>query len=72
MDKSGAKSRIDGISRMTGWTARIPYSCPAITAAVQVQFSGGRDIAVEQGFRQDTNISLRLGYLSEIRRGVSL
>lgn len=62
---TGAKSRIDGISqddRLDSTYVRISAS-HFITPAVQVQFSGGRDIAVEQGFRQDTNISLRLGYL---------
>lgn len=62
---TGAKSRIDGISqydRLDSTYVRISAS-HFVTPAVQVQFSGGRDISVEQGFRQDTNISLRLGYL---------
>ncbi|WP_337013853.1 transporter [Pantoea sp. AS142] len=62
---TGAKSRIDSMTqddRLDSTYARISAS-HFITPAVQLQFSGGRDIAVEQGFRQDTNISLRFGYL---------
>lgn len=62
---TGAKSRIDGINqddKLDSTYVRISAS-HFMTPAIQLQFSGGRDIAVEQGFRQDTNLSLRFGYL---------
>ena len=62
---TGASSRVNGVSqhdRLDSTYVRLSAS-HFVTPAVQVQFSGGRDITAEQGFRQDTNISLRVGYL---------
>lgn len=62
---TGAESRVNG----TAQDDRLNSSYLRLSAAhfvlpgVQIQLSAGRDIAVEQGFRQDTNISLRLGLL---------
>ncbi|ONK02721.1 phenol degradation protein meta [Pectobacterium actinidiae] len=62
---TGAESRINGVSqddRLDSTYVRLSAS-HFITPGVQLQLSGGRDLSVEQGFKQDTNLSLRLGFL---------
>lgn len=62
---TGSESRVNDIlqnDRINSTYLRIS-AAHFITPSVQLQVSGGRDITVRQGFRQDTSLSLRLGYL---------
>lgn len=62
---TGAQSSINGQDqhdKLDSTYMRISAS-HFITPKMQLQVSGGRDLSVEQGFRQDTSISLRLGFL---------
>lgn len=62
---TGAKSELNDISqddRLNSTYLRVS-AAHFITPAIQLQLSGGRDLTVEQGFRQDTSVSLRLGWL---------
>ncbi|WP_261640401.1 transporter [Erwinia mallotivora] len=62
---TGAESRIDGVrqhDRLDTTYLRVS-AAHFITPGIQLQISAGRDLSVEQGFRQNTSLSFRAGFL---------
>lgn len=61
----GAESRIDGVHQNDALDSRYLRVSAAhfINPSIQLQVSAGRDLSVAHGFKQDRNISLRLGVL---------
>ncbi|XAW87440.1 transporter [Vibrio sp. CDRSL-10 TSBA] len=62
---SGGETKVDGVAqndRLDTVYARASVT-HFVTPNWQVQLSAGRDISVTQGFKQDANVSLRLGYI---------
>ncbi len=62
---TGAESSVNGTRQQDRLNSRyIRLSASYfLTPSVQLQLSGGRDLKVEQGFRQDSTVSVRLGML---------
>lgn len=62
---TGAESRVDGVRQddsLDSTYVRVSAS-HFVTPSIQLQLSAGRDLTVEQGFRQDTSLSFRVGFL---------
>ena len=62
---TGAESSVNGTRQQDRLNSRyIRLSASHfLTPSVQLQIYGGRDLKVEQGFRQDSTVSIRLGVL---------